>query len=136
MDIFLLVEKLSLGIFMGCWVEMLRTKKTYADYKAAYKEKQCKLLTTEEEYESDIKLLNNKIFKIQYKCGHTCDKCWHHMFMSRGSNATCRICNKQSVSDLDTLDIEGLSIKYFTDIAIQSSASNFGCFKIAFTPPF
>jgi hypothetical protein len=101
---------------MGCWVEMLRTKKTYADYKAAYEEKECTLLTTEEEYERDIKLLNNKIFKIQYNCGHICDKCWYHMFISRGSNSTCRICNKQSVSDLDTLDIEALSIKYLMDI--------------------
>ena len=35
--------------------------------------------------------------------------------MSRGSNSTCRICNKQSVSDLDMFDVEALSIKYLID---------------------
>ena len=89
--------------------------KTYADYKAAFEERECTLLTTEEEFDNSIKTLSNKIFKIQYKCGHTCDKCWFHMFMSRGSNSTCRICNKQSVSDLDMFDVEALSIKYLID---------------------
>lgn len=92
------------------------TKKTYADYKAAYEEKECTLLTTEEEFESVIKTAKNKIFRIQYKCGHICDKCYYHMFMSRGSNSTCRLCIKQTVSDFDMLDVEALSIKYISDI--------------------
>lgn len=95
---------------------MPKTKKTYANYKSAYEEKECTLLTTEEEFERDIKSAKNKIFKIQYKCGHICDKCWFHMFIARGSNSTCRLCNKQTVSDIDCFDIEAISIKYISDI--------------------
>lgn len=94
---------------------MSRIKKTYADYKVAYEEKECTLLTTEEEYKS-MKHIKRKTFKIQYKCGHICDKCWYHMFMLRGSNSTCRICTKIIMPDVDTLDIEALSIKYISNI--------------------
>jgi hypothetical protein len=101
---------------MGCLVENYIMSKKYDEYKSAFELKGCKLLTTEEEFESTIRIAKEKIFKIQYTCGHTCDKCWYHMFMSRGSNSICRLCNKQSISDIDTLDIEALSIKYLIDI--------------------
>jgi hypothetical protein len=93
--------------------------KTYEIYKNDFALKECTLLTTKKEFESTIKTTKNKIFKIQYKCGHICEKCYYHMFMSRGSNSTCRVCIKQTVSNADKLDIEALSIKYISDIISQ-----------------
>jgi hypothetical protein len=93
--------------------------KTYETYIDDFALKECTLLTTKEEFERDIKTTKNKIFKIQYKCGHIYEKCYYHMFVSRGSNSTCRVCIKQTVSDADKLDIEALSIKYISDIISQ-----------------
>lgn len=64
--------------------------KLYNSYKEDFTLKDCTLLTTEEEFET-MKDIRNKTFRIQYKCGHICDKCWYDIFMSRGSNSTCRI---------------------------------------------
>jgi hypothetical protein len=95
---------------------MPKIPKTYDTYRDDFALKGCTLLNTIEEYDSHIKSQRVKTFKIQYSCGHILDKCYHHMFMSRGSNAVCRICNTQTVSTLDMFDVEAESIKYLVGI--------------------
>lgn len=57
--------------------------KSYEDIKNDFESKDCKLLTTEEEYNDKIKSKTVKTFRIKYKCGHIIDNCYYHMFMSR-----------------------------------------------------
>jgi hypothetical protein len=66
-------------------------KLTYDVIKETFRTKDCKLLTSEEEFISK-KLNGLSKYKLLASCGHEVNNCWFHMFKYRSTGVICKIC--------------------------------------------
>ena len=71
--------------------------RVYDDYVKIFKDYDCKLITTNEEYESTV--CKYKQFKIEYKCGHQQDMVYFNQFIRRKSNVLCNLCKDKPNTD-------------------------------------
>ena len=97
-------------------------KLTYDDIKEIFTTKDCKLLTSEEEFITN-KLNGQSKYKLLASCGHEVNNCWFHMFKYRSTGMICKNCvdtnhkehNKNLHKHIDgnsyTLNIEFQSIE-------------------------
>ena len=89
----------------------------YDDYVKIFKDYDCKLITTQEEYDSTVCKNKHKQFKIEYKCGHQLDMVYFHQFIRRKSNVLCNLCkDKPNTDKSKVFDIELASFLLIEDL--------------------
>jgi len=91
--------------------------RVYDDYVKIFKDYDCKLITTNEEYESTVCKNKYKQFKIEYKCGHQQDMVYFNQFIRRKSNVLCNLCkDKPNTDKSKVFDIELASFLLIEDL--------------------
>ena len=95
-------------------------KLTYNDIKNTFELKECKLLTTKDDFKNN-KMNGQSKYTLIAKCGHQVDNCWFHMFKYRNTGVLCKKCidSKKSENNINlNKNIEGNS--YCLNIEFES----------------